>query len=273
MQSILLSLVRTFLLLVLAAVSTGCISSKYKLAPSSTPPPVALNLAVPATPSAPPVKATVHTVIVYRGPGSWKQDAYWDEYIVSVANRGSTPVTIESATLIDFQDQPAAPGGSPWELEKQSRSYEARIARTIGDVLKVGGATVLTGAATGTAVVLGTWGLSASQASAAMALGGVAVMVAATVAVPVYSAVVNSRNKRDVESEFRHRRLMLPAMLVPGLAVQGSLFFRISPGPQRLALRCRVADGETKDVVIDLAPLAGLHLKAGIPMPAVSAVR
>ena len=49
-------------------------------------------------------------------------------------------------------------------------------------------------------------------------------------------------------------------MLVPGQLVQGSLFFRISPGPKRLTLKCRV-DDEPRDVVIDLAPLSGMHMK------------
>jgi hypothetical protein len=58
------------------------------------------------------------------------------------------------------------------------------------------------------------------------------------------------------------RRLPLPAMLAPGQTVQGSFFFRISPGPQRLTLHCRV-DAVPHDLVIDLSPMAGMHLTTG----------
>src|SRR5205814_5963570 len=71
----------------------------------------------------------------------------------------------------------------------------------------------------------------------------------------------NISNRHAIEQEFELRRLVLPAVLVPGQLVQGSLFFRISPGPQRLTLTCRV-DDEPRDVIIDLAPIAGLHLKS-----------
>src|SRR5512141_1447697 len=80
---------------------SGCTSPKYKAAAKGTPPPVLLNL--PST--EPPLEALVHTVIVYRGPGSWKRDAYWDEYVVTIANRGTALVKIDTAWLTDFQGQ------------------------------------------------------------------------------------------------------------------------------------------------------------------------
>ena len=58
--------------------------------------------------------------------------------------------------------------------------------------------------------------------------------------------------------------IVLPLTLAPGQTVHGSLFFRVTPGPQRLALRGQAGD-EPHESIIDLAPLAGLHRKAPAP--------
>lgn len=248
--------------LLLAALFGGCVSAKYQLAPTGTPQPVPLNVVVPAAvndPAGSPLEATLHTVIVYRGPGSWKRDAYWDEYVITLANRGDKPATIEAATLIDFRDARATPGGEPWSLEKQSRNYETLVANTVGDVLRVGTATVFTAAAAGSLLVYGGLAVS-SQASAAAVLGGTVTLAAAAVAIPVYTIARNIQGRNNIEAEFKRRQLGLPVWLVPGQIAQGSFFFRISPSPKRLVLRVRVED-DVRDVTIDLTRLAGLHLK------------
>lgn len=281
---------KTFLplfLLAVVPVLSGCVSSKYKLAKSDTPPAVALNLAAapvrPSSPSGsdvagaalskvavqPSLEAMVNTVIVYQGPGSWKRAAYWDEYVVTLANRSPMPFTIESATLTDFQSLGVTPGDNPWDLEKQSHRYEARVLSSVGDVLKVGGATVLTSTAAGGVAVLGALSAS-SQLGVAMVVGGTVMFAAATVVVPVWSVVANVNGRHDVEAEYRRRRLSLPLFLVPGQVAQGSFFFRISPGPQRLVLRGRAGD-QPCEATIDLTPLSGLHLKAAAPVAAANA--
>ena len=97
-------------------------------------------------------------------------------------------------------------------------------------------------------------------------------MTATPIYLPVYAIgaiFLNTNRKHHIEEEFDRRRLRLPLMLASGQVAQGSLFFRITPGPQRLTLKCRVGD-EPHDVVINLAPIAGLHLKsppsAGAPV-------
>src|SRR5258708_7879003 len=77
---------------------TGCVSSRYKEAGKSTPPPRLLNVAfAPA-----PLEAALSTLITYNGPGAWKRDAFWDEYVVTLHNPGSEPLTVSSAGLVDF---------------------------------------------------------------------------------------------------------------------------------------------------------------------------
>ncbi|MSU64883.1 MAG: hypothetical protein EXS38_02000 [Opitutus sp.] len=103
-----------------------------------------------------------------------------------------------------------------------------------------------------------------------MVAGGTVMFAAATVVVPVWSVVANVNGRHDVEAEYRRRRVALPLWLVPGQLAQGSFFFRISPGPQRLVLHCRI-DREPRDVTIDLTSLAGLHLKPKFPTLAANA--
>lgn len=88
-----------------ALAGAGCVNAKYKSAGRDIPPPALLNLTCEQA----PLVATVNSVIVLHGPGSWKRDAYWDEYVVFVANRGSTPFVVESDTLTDFRSDSTAP--------------------------------------------------------------------------------------------------------------------------------------------------------------------
>jgi hypothetical protein len=243
-------------------VLTGCVSTKYKMAPKDAAPPVMLNLSAtsPATASV-AVDAAVNTVIVYQGPGSWKRAAYWDEYIVSVVNRTGTPITVEAATLVDFQGATTEPGGKPWELEKQSQAYTKQKPSTTRNVVKVGAGAVAT--TVGSAAVSG--GIAYATAAGWAGVAGISAgIAAAAVALPAYgltTVYLNSSRRGEIEKEFARRRLSLPAAVPAGETVRGSWFFRISPGPQRLTLRCRV-DGELRDLVVDLAPLAHLHLEA-----------
>ena len=238
---------------------TGCVSNKYKTAPKDTPPPVALNLAV----NQPPVAATVNTVIVYQGPGSWKKEAYWDEYAVTLANHGSAPLMFDSATLIDGLDLSQACGADPWMLEHQSRENMKKFEH-VGRKILIGAGLTLGWATAG--------GLTAT---AAWAGAGTAAAVGATafLALPVWAISSGVRTlvaRSSITDEFNRRRLALPVTLQPGETKRGSLFFPISPGPQRLELHCH-ANGEARLVAIDLAPLAGLHLlkqlAGGAPAP------
>lgn len=236
----------------LAAVAlSGCVSARYKPADKKTPPPVVLNL----TAAQPAVEATVNTVIVYRGPGSWKRDAYWDEYVLTFVNRGSIPLVVESAGLTDLRGDTTAPGDKPWLLEKESRSRTKELNRGAKTALvQLGGGLAVM--SIGGVLFSASIGATAGAASFAVGLAGAAIL-------PFYVGGAIYRNvsrRHEIEAEFARRRLLLPATLAPGQTVSGSLFFRISPGPQRLVLRGR-SGAEPVEVTVDLAPLKGLHLK------------
>jgi len=52
---------------------------------------------------------------------------------------------------------------------------------------------------------------------------------------------------------------VLPITIQPGQETQGSLFFRITPGPQRLLLLFTGVDPGF-EVSVDLKPLSDLHI-------------
>ena len=237
----------------------GCTSPKYKAAPKKTPPPVLLNL--PS--SEPPIEALLQTVIIYRGPGSWKLNAYWDEYLVTVANRGNALIEVDSVWLTDFQTKATASGTNPWELELVSRALADKgfgEAKNAAVVIGGGIGVLAIGGGIGAAVFSGAAYIGSAGGAAIAGM----IFLPAVIGGTIYT---NVSNRHAIEREFERRRLVLPAVLVPGQLAQGSLFFRISPGPQRLTLKCRV-DGEPREVVIDLTPLAGLHLKSPPEAPA-----
>jgi hypothetical protein len=254
---------------------TGCVTRGYKLADKSVPPAVPLDLttapagssqpadAAPATPA-----VTLHAVIVYQGPGSWKREAYWDEYMVSIANRGDTPLVVSAAALTSTLSEPVAPGDDPWKLERLSKTWwQSNAAQQTKTFLLLG-----TGTAAGAGVAVagaltGVFGPVTATGALAMGVGSVVVVTLPIVAVG--TVAMNLHRKHQVQEEFTRRRLALPLTIAPGQVAQGSLFFRITPAPQRLTLNYRT-EGESRDAIIDLSSLAGLHLK---PATVASATR
>jgi hypothetical protein len=198
----------------------------------------------------PALEVNVATVIIYQGPGSWKREARWDEYVVDVTNRGTAPLTIESVSLVDALAEPQLLGTDPWELEGRTESNWRAYGRF---ALYTMGAGVIAGGSLGLA-----YGAAYGAAGSAVAsLTAAAPMVwLANVSVV---EIMNGSNKRHVTAEFDRRRLRLPLYLNPGSTVQGSLFFPVTPGPQKLILGGRAGDAPL-ELMLDLKVLAGLHV-------------
>ncbi len=235
---------------------SGCINREYQASVKETPPAVILNIDA----GQPPLSLSLRTVIVYDGPGSWKREALWDEYVITVRNSGTTAITISAAELADFAGARRAPGDDPWELEKLSQTLEQRYLRDgvefarseIPDALVFGSAAV--GSAAGTL-------FSAVSAAATSA---------SVIGLPVYYVVVygvNRTNKATVAAEFKRRRLVLPLTLYGGESQTGSLFLPMAPNPQSLEFWW--TDGVASNaVVLPLLRLHGLHAAAHTPQAA-----
>jgi hypothetical protein len=232
---------------------TGCVSEGYLKAKKDTLPPQALN--VPFAPGR--LEAALNAVITYNGPGSWKRDAFWDEYVVTLRNPGSQVLTVCAAQLTDFAGTVQTAGENPWKLEKQSKTLEEkyRETRVAFERYSTPGIVIVGGAA---AIGFGTAGGGMLAGYAAVAgTAGIAL-----VALPAYYGVVltiNHHNKVGMEKEFNRRRIALPLALGPGETRTGSFFFPMVPGPRSLAVRwtCESGPGDT---VLALDFLHDLHL-------------
>lgn len=233
----------------------GCVATKYKLAKKNTPPVQLLNIAFP---SSPPLQPTLAALISYGGPGSWKRQALWDEYVVTIENRGEQPLAIESATLADSAGTPYASGTDPWALEKQSKKLEKQY-RDHGEAfMRAAGPGVLI-------VGVGAATVSAAAGSSVFISAGVAgAAIATVVVVPVYYITVvaiNHHNKKAVMTEFNRRRLPLPVTLAPGETRTGSLFYPMVRSPSSLGLAWS-NDLDSSTAVLPLEFLEALHVPA-----------
>jgi hypothetical protein len=238
---------------------SGCASNNYQTAQGGTPPLVPVNLAAVQ----PPVVIVLDTIITYDGPGSWTQEAFWDEYVVTISNQGTQPLTIASAALTDFAGTSYAPSARRGALEKESKALEQKyrdagvaFVRNAGaGAVAVGGGVRLVGAAGG-------------------ALSDGVGLAAAAAGVPVpydyVRKIDKSNNQESIVAEFTRRRLALPLTLAPGETRIGSFFFPMVANPRALSLHwpSGTSGGE---LTLPLESVHGLHVQA--LAPAVTAPR
>lgn len=242
-----------YLLLLAAAVClvTGCLSPKYKRADKNTPPLQPLNVKFPAS----TLESSLYGEISDGSPGSWKREAYWDEYVVIMHNEGDRALNVVSATLTDYAGAARPAGGDPWALERESKSLEKRYEDAGIAFARVAAPRVIASAAE-----------PAVTASAGVgATGAAAAATATAVALPVYGATVlgiNMHNKAAIKKEFNRRRVQLPMTLAPGETRAGSFFFPMVPNPQSLTVRWTSTAGHG-ETTLGLHFLDGLHVSAG----------
>jgi hypothetical protein len=231
----------------------GCTSStKYQAASADVPPAKLINVRFPQKFP----EATLNTVIIYGGPGSWKREAWWDEYVVTLHNSGARDLTIVAADVVDFAgvDRPA--GFDPWIVEKTSKALCEDYRRAgVTFVREVGSAALYVG---GIAA-----GMSAFASLAST--GGVTVTVmqgpVALFTVPSYvvgRVVANHEDRADIEADFHMRAFKLPMTLAPGQRRCGSFFFPMIPNPRALRLRWEM-DEKAGSAELGLDCLRGLH--------------
>jgi hypothetical protein len=237
---------------VLAAVGlcllTACVSPKYKRSDKNTLPVQPLNVKFPPS----TLDASLYTEISDGGPGSWKREAFWDEYVVTMHNEGDQALNISAAALTDYAGAVRPAGSDPWALERESKTLEKRY-RDSGIAFARMAAPRVVATAAEPGVVAG------------VGLGSTGAAVAATataVALPVYGLTVlgiNMHNKEAIKKEFNRRRVPLPLTLAPGETRTGSFFFPMVPNPQTLTLRwsSNAGDGES---ALELHFLEGLHV-------------
>jgi hypothetical protein len=229
---------------------TGCLSANYKLPGKDTPPARALNVHFPPA----PLDANLASVITDGGPGSWKREAFWDEYVVALHNTGDQPLQVASVTLVDFAGTSRSAGDDPWALERESKTLERKYRDSGVAFARMAAPRVLIASAE--PVVIASAGIGTAGAAAAA--------TATAVALPVYGLAIwgiNRHHKSAITAEFNRRRLPLPLSLAPGETRTGSLFFPMVPNPRSLDLNWSNESG-TGDPVLPLDFLHGLHVTA-----------
>jgi len=231
--------------------STGCVSKKYQTASALTALPTRMEIEIGQT----PLKTRLDSVIVYQGQGSWKLAAYWDEVMLTLANEGDEPISLNTVSLVDFSGTLVPAGSDPWQLETASRTQRDRYtAAGVNFALNTLGYVALTYSTAGVGAMVGAALTSSWGGMSTGAIFGLA-------AVPVAAVLVyadNLNHKHKIEHEFNRRRLVLPLTLPTHAARSGSFFFPMTVSPQ--ALRLEWSRGsETGISVLPLPMLAGMH--------------
>lgn len=252
-----LSLPAAALLSALLCGQYGCVAAKYQLARKSTPPIQLLNVDFPRST---PLEARLVTVISYGGPGSWKRQALWDEYVVCLHNTSEQPISVDRAVLSDSAGLPLAAGVDPWALEKQSKALEKSY--------RDSGKAFVRGAGSGVLIV----GAGAAAAAATTSAGMISPAVAgatltAVFVLPVYYGsvlVINHHNKNVVGAEFTRRRMPLPLRLEPGETRTASVFYPMVRSPTALGLHWST-ESASGEAALPLEFLRELHVPSRSP--------
>ena len=244
--------------LIVCALLDGCATSRVL----KTPLPSAAPDPAWTTTSPDGLTVEVDQLIVRDGAGSWVRKANWDEYVVAIKNGSADPVEIQRIDL--YSSELPAP-------EESSISREQLDARTSNTMraFKDAGIIAGVGVAAPAAMIVGGVGTSGSILSASA--GGVVLAAAGVLLIPIGliggTTYVVKRHHRDQQDKVLiDRRLTesgyaVPVSMPPDSELRKSAFFPITPSPTQLAVKFS-ADGSSREVLLDLPGLAGLHLKA-----------
>jgi len=238
----------SLLIAVVLCLVTACVSPKYKRAAKGAPPVQPLNVKFPPS----TLDISLYAEISDGAAGSWKREAFWDEYVVIMHNDGDQSLDVVAATLTDPAGAARPAGSDPWALERESKTLEQRYRDGGIAFARIAAPRVIVTAAE--PAVAASAGVGATGAAAAAAV--------TAVALPLYGATVfgiNMHNKAAIKKEFNRRRLPLPLTLSPGETRSGSLFFAMVPNPQALTVRWTSSAGDV-ETTLELHFLQGLHV-------------
>lgn len=249
----------------IAASMSACGTSTKMLKETTAAAPAMLGTASDAA-----LEVRVDGLVVRDGPGSWSRHAYWDEYRVTLVNRGDATMTIAGVSVVDSLGVGATASAKRKTLSQETKRSIARHRKAGMDVapgansraglLMVGGSAAMVtggaavGAASVTASVGGSGASGAASAGAGLALGGVVL-----VGYGINRMVQNGRLSNAIED-----RSLVLGDIAPGARRSGSAFVPITPAPTELVVTYRDDGGHAHDVIVPLpAALSQLHIKQG----------
>lgn len=206
-------------------------------------------------------------VVVPGGPGSWAENARWDEYQVSVQRLVAVPMTLAAIRVVDSMDMRQSPLGDRKALVAASKATGKRYAQAgfdiqpgagIDPMVSAGSAAAAAGAVSGAALgsALGALGASGAAIGAGAAAGAI------VVGGPVLAVggLVRASRHQKVNNVIVERAIPLPAEVPLSEPAQLNLFLPITPGPQVLELDYKLG-AQIRTLALPLDEVLGrLHL-------------
>lgn len=217
----------------------------------------------------PEIAVDLDWIIVSNGPGSWAQNAYWDEYLISVHNPLSQSLAITEVAVFDSRGHRTLPLSNRKKLVKGSKETIRRYKDSDVDVhpgmgagrlLATGGAVTVTGVGIvyAAASSVAPYGGASAGASGAAVVGLGMVIAGPVVAV---AAIVRASNNSEVNEEIKTRHTKLPIAVDAASSLGLHLFFPIAVSPSHMVVSYEIR-GRSYQLTIDThRELTGLHLK------------
>ena len=241
-------------LIIVFFVFNGCASSRLVEKPTENSPDLHMSS------NNEQINMSLNNVLIPNGPGSWIKDAKWDEYVVTITNLSSKPLSSAKISLVDPRGVYLDAGTDVITLEKTSE----RLAKAY----KEAGIDFAVGVAPSALIVAG------------VAAGSIGVIAASTVLLPV--AIVAApivylkrqndevKDREDVLAEFNRRRLANGTTITGNATITGSLFFPMVPNPQALVMEYRI-DNTINTVELKTQKIQGIHVASNEAPPATTA--
>jgi hypothetical protein len=216
------------------------------------------------------IAATIDSVIVRDGPGSWASNANWDEYLLRVRTTSGDAVQITGVAIVDSLGMGVAQRNSRPELlaasEEHVRRYKdagINVQAGVGAATLFGsGAAVLGASAVGGLAAISAGGVAATTAGATAAAAGAVIVAPALILAGTVVAVQD----HEVDQVIKSRNTPLPLSLAADQQEQRlDVFFPLAPSPGRMLVNYRDGGGQHTLVIDTKAALAGLHLPGPAP--------
>ena len=208
------------------------------------------------------LEINLHWVIVRDGPGTWAQNADWDEYLLRIRNLSDRSIRISDVAVYDSLDTRLQTTGRRPDLVKASKQTTKRYKKEGLQVKAgMGGAALM--AAGGAVYLAGTAAAFSAMTPYGMAAGGAATAAtAAVLIVPVLitGGVIRGMNNAKVEQEMIKRQTTMPTIIAPVDEKFLDLFFPLAPSPLRIELTYLDSTGEHQIAIDTREILLGLHI-------------
>jgi len=199
-------------------------------------------------------------VIIRNGPGTWAENANWDEYLLRVRNLSDEPIRITGVTVYDALDTRVESSANIDNLISMSRTTARRFkAEGVKVKAGVGGETLI---AAGNVALAGSFAYTAAVLTGSAAASAAGVAVGAVVLAPVLIAggVVEGKNKDWVARELISRHTPFPIDLATQELQSLNIFFPLAPSPSQVELTYNDSSGEHRFIVDTREILQGLHI-------------